>query len=163
VGFVGDGEERVCAVSALVDTVVAEAPVAFHAIVAFPVAVIGEGFAERAEDAFVEAMVWVVFTHEDVGRREGLSERREWSSIAAARKDVWLVKVGRIASLGAVAFVECPSCPAKAEPVLAALSGSVAAEANVIRAIVAFRAVVVEFMLDVVFCAVLAGHMWLAV
>lgn len=51
------------AVAALVYAVVAVAPVAFVAVVAFPVAGVGVGFAVFAEDADFHSLIGVIFAH----------------------------------------------------------------------------------------------------
>lgn len=51
------------AASSLVHAVVAEAPVAFVALVALPVAVVRRGLAAVAEEAGCESLGWVVGGH----------------------------------------------------------------------------------------------------
>ena len=48
---------------ALVNAIIAIAPVAFVAVVAFPVAGIGVGFAVFAEDAEFHSLLGIVFAH----------------------------------------------------------------------------------------------------
>lgn len=57
--FSSDGDERVCAVPPLVDTVVAESPVALVAVIAFPVARVGECFARVAKHAALQPLLGV--------------------------------------------------------------------------------------------------------
>lgn len=59
----GNRDERVCAVMALIDAVVAVAPVPFVTIVAFPVACVCVCFADLAEDANFHPVLGVVFAH----------------------------------------------------------------------------------------------------
>jgi hypothetical protein len=56
----------------LVDAVIAEAPVAFVTIVAFPVASIAEGLTCIAENTFFEPFLGVIFTHEHMWWRRRL-------------------------------------------------------------------------------------------
>lgn len=63
-----DGKERMCAVSTLINAVVAEAPFTFITIVALPVTSVCEGFADIAEHADFSPMIRIVLTHENVRR-----------------------------------------------------------------------------------------------
>lgn len=54
--------------TSLVDAVVAEAPVAIIAVVAFPVAGIGKCFASVTKDTAFQAFVWIVFAPEYMWR-----------------------------------------------------------------------------------------------
>jgi hypothetical protein len=57
------------AVVALVDAVIAVAPVSFIAVVALPVACIGISFAHIAEDADLHPLFGVILAHEHMGWR----------------------------------------------------------------------------------------------
>lgn len=52
----GDGQKRVRAMSTAIYTIVAEAPGALVARLAFPVTAVGEGVADVAEDACFESL-----------------------------------------------------------------------------------------------------------
>ena len=54
---------------ALVNAIIAIAPVAFVAVVALPVACIRECFTDIAEDSDFLPFLWVVFAHERMRRR----------------------------------------------------------------------------------------------
>jgi hypothetical protein len=134
------------AMSPLIHTVIAKAPVALVAVVALPIAGVGEGFASVAEDAFFEPL-W---------RGCRLSEWRGWQSITVPGENVGLLMVGGVATLRTVALVPGPRCPAKAEPVLAPFALVIAAKTEIVVTTVATRTVIVELVLDVFLAAVRA-------
>jgi hypothetical protein len=72
-----------------------------------------------------------------------------------------LFMIGEIPTLRTVALVPGPGCPAKAEPVLAPLTITIAAKTEIIVAVVATRAVIVELVLDVLLATVFARDVWL--
>jgi hypothetical protein len=61
-----------------------------------------------------------------------------------------------IAALWTVALVSYPSRPAEAKPVLAPFASTIATMAEIIRAVVASRTVIMKVMLEVLFAAMLA-------
>jgi hypothetical protein len=68
-----------------------------------------------------------------------------------------------ISVFGTIPLVPRPSCPPKAKPVLAALSGAVASVTQVVRPVVTFRAVVVELVLEMFFSTMLAYNQRLSI
>ena len=67
-GLVSDRKERMCAMTTLVDAVVAVAPFAFVAVVALPVACIRECFTNVAKYANFLSLLRVVFAHQYMRR-----------------------------------------------------------------------------------------------
>jgi len=78
-------------------------------------------------------------------------------------EDMWVLVVGWVASFGCFSFITWPGSPAKAKPVLASLCKSIATDADVIIAIIAPAAVVVQLVLDIILTAALACYMGLRV
>jgi hypothetical protein len=144
------------AMSPLIHTVIAKAPVALVAVVALPIAGVGEGFASVAEDAFFEPLCGSVLAHEHMRRGCRLSEWRGWQSITVPGENVGLLMVGGVATLRTVALVPGPRCPAKAEPVLAPFALAIAAKTEIVVTTVTTRTVIVELVLDVFLAAVRA-------
>jgi hypothetical protein len=134
---VSDWKKRVCAVSSLVDAVVAIAPVPFVADVAFPVACVGECFARVTEDSLLESLRGVVFAHEYMRRCRRFSQWRYGRSISVTRQDMRILVTWRIPTLWTAMLVSRPGSPAKAEPVLAPFTGTIATMTEIILPIVA--------------------------
>ena len=108
---------------ALVYAIVTKAPCAFVADVAFPVAAVGEGFADIAEDAVFETVCRVVFGTKDGSCwAGGLLQGGIRSSITVACEDVWMFVVRRIPSGWCLFLVSRPRCPSEPVPMLAAFS-----------------------------------------
>lgn len=125
--FVGEREEGVGAVAALVDARVAETPGAFVAYVAFPVAGVCEGEAYVAEDAGQEAGRGVFICHA-VGGRCGMFGRCVGRLfVSMADEDVGVFVVGRITSYRCLSFVALPGTVTEAVPMLTTFALSVAA------------------------------------
>lgn len=150
-------------VMALVDAIIAIAPVAFIAIVALPVAGIGICLAHVAEDADFDPFLGIVLAHEHMWRCCGLCQWRHGSAISMPDEDMGVLVVWRIATFGGFSFVSWPGSPAKPIPMLASSAETVAAEAYVILSIVATSTVVVKLVLYVVFTTSLARYVRLVV
>ena len=149
--------------TALVDTVVAETPIAFITVIAFPIACIGIRGAGIAEDAGFQALPGIIFTHEHIRWACRLSERRQWSAIAVSDEDMGMLVVGRIASGRCLLLIAWPSRPSKSKPVFTSLSEAIAANTDVVCAVIAPRAVVVKLVLYVLFATVFARYIRLSV
>lgn len=67
--------------------------------------------------------------------------------------------IQRVAALRSLSFIAQPCSPTKAEPVLASLAESEAAQADVVVTVVAPLTVVVQLVLNVVLTARPAQHM----
>lgn len=158
-----NGDERVCAMPSLVDTVVAKTPIAIIAIVAFPVACIGKGLASVAKDAAFQAFLWIVFASEYMWRDRRFCEWCGWSAIPVSNEYMRLLVVWWVAIFGCLLLVSSPCCPTKAKPVLATLSLTITTDAYVERAIIAPCTIVVELILDMIFVTTLAGQVWLRI
>jgi len=149
--------------TALVDAVVTVAPVPFVAIVTFPIACIGECFAHVAKSAGFHSLRGIVFTHQHMWWRCRFRERRHWPTISMSDEDVWVLVVGWIASFRCFSFITWPGSPAKAKPVHTSLCKSIATNADVILAVVASAAVVVQLVLDIVLTTAPACYLGLRV
>ena len=152
---VGERQERVCTVPALVDTIVAEAPAAFVADIAFPVAGVGVGLAHVAEDSCFEAARRVFGCC--CGARLGGYIGGPFVSVADENVRMFVVR--RVAFWRRFLFVLYPRCVAEAEPVLAAFALPVALQTDVVVAIVASCAVVVEVVFDMCLAAAVADYL----
>jgi hypothetical protein len=152
----GDRNEGMCAVVALVDAVIAVAPVAFVTVVAFPVACIGIGFAHIAKDANLHPLFGVIFAHEYMWRCCGFCERRCRPAITMPNKDMRMLMVWRIASIRRLSFVTWPSSPPKTKPMLASLAETIATDTDVVLAIITPSAVVVQLILYAMLTTALA-------
>ena len=155
-GLLGHWNKRMGAVAALIHAVVAVTPVALVAVVTFPVTGVGVGFANFAEDTYFDALLGVVFAHEDVRWRAGLCERRHGSTVAMADQDVWVLVVGWIPPFWCFSFIARPCGPAETEPVFTSLAQTITADADVVLATIAASAVVVQLVLDVALVTALA-------
>lgn len=161
--FPGDGDERMSAVVALIDAVVAVAPIAFITVVALPIAGIGIRSANVTEDAYFYSLLGIVLAHEHMRWGRRFRQRRHWSAIPMSNENMWVFMIRWIASFGRFTFVTRPSGPSKAVPVLASFAETIAAETEIVLAIVTTAAVVVEFILYAIFPATLARYMWFCV
>jgi hypothetical protein len=121
----------------LVYTIIAEAPVTFIAIVAFPIASVAEGLACIAEDAFFEPLLGVIFTHEHMWWCWRLRQRSQRYAVPMSSQHMRLLVAWRISTFWLVAFITCPSCPSKAEPMLATFSSTIATVTEIEIAIIA--------------------------
>jgi hypothetical protein len=154
--FVGDWQQRVCAVPSLIDAVVAEAPVAFVTKVTLPVARVGICLARIAKHAFFQPVLRVILTHENVRRCCRLGQRRHWYAISMSSNYVGLFMIRGISTFRAITLVARPSSPSKAVPVLASFASTITAVAKIVTSVIAFRAVIVKLVLEVFFTAMLA-------
>jgi hypothetical protein len=145
-------------VTPLVDAIVAIAPVAFVAIVTFPVAGVGVCLAHVAEDANLYPLLGVVLTHEHMGGCRGFGQGRHGSAISMPDQDMRVLVIGRITTLWCFSLISGPSSPAKAIPVLASSAKAVAAKTDVVLSTIAASTVVVKLVLYVVFGTTLACY-----
>lgn len=130
---------------ALIYTVVAKSPVSFIADVATPVAKVGPGLAPYTERATLETLTRIV------GRQRlsaiGSAWRTRRRQVSTSSEHVWhghvLVRV--LTSL----FPLLPCTVSKAKPVLATLTSSVTAQADVPLATRANITVVMQLVFDV--------------
>jgi hypothetical protein len=148
---------------ALVDAVITIAPVAFIAIVALPIACICERFAHVTEHANLNSLFGIVLAHQHMWWCCRFCERRHRPAIPMSNEDMGMLVVWWISSFWCFSFITWPGGPAKTKPVLASLSEAVAADANVVLAIITSSAVVVKLILYVVLSAALTCYVWLGV
>jgi hypothetical protein len=148
---------------ALVDAIIAIAPVAFVAVVAFPVACICVRFAHVAEHANFHPFFGVVLAHQHMWRCCRFRERRHWPTIPVTDKNMWMLMVRWITPCRCFSFVTWPSGPAKTEPMLAPLAVTVAADAEVVLAIIAPSTVEMKLVLYVVLPTALTCYLGLRV
>jgi hypothetical protein len=147
----------------LINAVVTIAPVAFVAIVAFPIACIGVRFAHVTEHANLNSLTRVVLAHQHMWRCCGFCERRHRPTIPMSDKNMWMLMVRWITPCRCFSFVTWPSSPAKTEPVLAPLAETVAADAEIVLAIVTSSTVVMKLVLYVVLSTALTCYLGLGV
>lgn len=62
-------KERMRAMTALIDAIIAVAPFTLITVVALPIASVGESLADVAENSNFSPLIRIVLTHEDVRRR----------------------------------------------------------------------------------------------
>jgi hypothetical protein len=148
---------------ALVDTVIAVTPVAFIAVVALPITGIGIGSANIAESAYFYPLLRIVFAHEHMRRGCGFRKWRHWSTITMPNENVWVFVVGWVASFRRFSFVTRPSGPSEPEPMLASFAETIAAQADVVPALITTATVVMELVLYAVFPAALTRYVWLCI
>jgi hypothetical protein len=151
------------AVVASVNAVITIAPVAFIAIVALPIACICKRLAHVTEHTNLHSLFGVVLAHEHMWWCCGFCERRRWPAIPMPNQDMRMLVIRWIASFRCFSFVTWPRGPAKAEPVLTPLAEAVAADANVVLAIITSSAVVVKLVLYVILPAALTRYVWLGI
>jgi hypothetical protein len=148
---------------ALVDTVITVTPVAFIAVVALPITGVGIGSAYVAESAYLYPLLRIVFAHEHMRRGRGFGEWRHWSTIPMPNEDMRVFVVGWVASFRRFSFVTRPSGPSEPEPVLASFAETIAAQTDVVPAIITTAAVVMELVLYAVFATALTRYVWLCI
>jgi hypothetical protein len=149
----------VCAVPSLIHAVVAETPVALVTKVALPVARVGICLARVAKHAFFQPVFRIILTHENVRRCGRLGQRRRWYAISMPSEYMGLLMVRRISAFRAVTLVARPSSPSKAVPVLASFARTITTMAKIIIPVIAFRAVMMKLMLEMLFTAMLARYL----
>jgi hypothetical protein len=139
----------------LVDARVAESPFAFVACVTFPVTRVGERIADVAEHPRLQSIRRIVFANKRAwgGGRSG--EEAQWSSVSMAYENMGGFMVWRISVRWCLSFVSGKCGPAEAKPVLAAFACAIAVQTEIVWAVIAAWAVVVEVIFDVLFPAMI--------
>ena len=151
------------AMMALVNAIIAIAPVAFVAVVALPVAGIGVCLAHVAEDSNFHPFPGIVLAHKHMWRRCRFCQWCHRPAIPMSNKDMGVLMIWRIATFGCFSFVSRPGSPAKPIPMLASSTEAVAAEAYIILSIIATFTVVVKLVLYVILTTSLARYVRLVV
>ena len=141
------------AMASLVDAVIAVSPFPFVAVVAFPITCVRPLATDVAEHTSLQSLIRIIFARKCAWRCNAIGELELRFPILVSTEDVRILVGRRVTTGRSFLLIEWPGSPAKAIPVLAAFLGAIAGLAEVVGAIVATGAVVMQVVFYVIFVA----------